>query len=716
MYICSSKLKCEKMAAIGSIRKRSGLLIIIIGVALAAFVLGDFVKSSPKRSVNIGSVEGDEITIMDFNREVDKNIENTKQQQNKERLTSKETYTVRDQTWEQMIRLLIMTEQYDELGVEVTSDELFDLVQGPNPHELIKQYFVNPETGAYDRALVLNYLQNLDKLPAQSKAQWVQFENYIKEDRLLKKYNNLVSKAYYVPEELAKMVYSEDNDKAKIEFAAIKYSDISDSLVSLSDDDYSNYYNKNKYRYEQKASRDIDYVVFNVQPSKGDMEEATKESYEIYKDFKNTTSVISFVNANSDNSYDSTWKAKGSLPVQIDSLMFNSEIGTVSLPYRNGNTFHMGRLVETAMRPDSMKATHILIAYAGAMRAAPETTRTAIDAKFLADSLFAVIKKSPKKIKTLAVEFSNDGSVAQNSGDLGWFADGNMVPSFNEAVVDTKINGITMTESPFGFHIIKVTGKKELSKKVRVAMINQEILPTSETYQIIFAQASKLASESNNLEEFESSIKELKLNKRSAPKVQQMSNNIAGVENARQVIRWSFNEDVSTGSISDVFDLDGMYLVAAVSNMAEAGYPDVDDVKTRIESFVRNEKKGEYISAKLKAYNGDLDKIVTELGATKQEVSDLSFSSRNLQGFGRENILIGSVFAASNGSTLAPIAGNGGAFVVNVKNITLASTTTDYSASINKVISALQRRVDQDYVYKAIKEVSEIEDNRLTFF
>jgi len=704
------------MAVIGSIRKRSGLLIIIIGVALAAFVLGDFVKSNPKRSVNIGSVAGEEITIMDFNHEVDKNIENTKQQQNKERLTARETYTVREQTWEQMIHTLIMTEQYDELGVEVTSNELFDLIQGPNPHELIKQYFVNPETGVYDRSLVLSYLQNLDNLAPQAKSQWVQFEGYIKEDRLMKKYNNLVSKAYYIPEELAKMIYSEENDKASVQYTAVKYVSVADSLMTVSDEDYEKYYEENKYRYEQKASRDIDYVVFNVVPSQSDMKTATAEANAIYNDLKNTSNVISFVNANSDKSYDSTWMSQGSLPVQIDSLMFNSEVGTVSKPYRDGITFHIARLVETSMRPDSLKATHILISYAGAVRSAPENTRTAIDAKLLADSLLKVIKQSPSKIETLAKEFSNDGSAAQNSGDLGWFKDGSMVPSFNEAVIKTDINGVTTAESAFGFHVILVTGKKDISKKVRVAMISQEVLPSNETYQDIFAKASKLASENQNKEEFDNAVAEQKLNKRSAPKVLEMTNYIAGVENARQVIRWSFNEDVNTGDISDVFDLDGVYLVATIAKKNDAGYPEIEDIKTRIKSFVFNAKKGEYLAEKMKSYNGDLEKIATELGGEKSEVADLSFSSRNLKGFGRENEVIGSVFSKSQEINLGPIIGVGGVFVVKVNKITAAAETTDYAFSNNKVISNFQRRVDQDNIYKAIKEVTDIEDNRLIFF
>lgn len=704
------------MAVIGSIRKRSGLLIAIIGIALAAFVLGDFVKGSPKRNVNIGSVEGEEITIMDFNREVDKNIENTKQQQQKERLTQQETYTVRDQTWDQMIRTIIMNEQYDELGIEVTSNELFDLVSGTNPHAVIKQYFTNPETGIYDRTAVLNYLQNLDNLDPQSKAQWIQLESYIKEDRLRNKYNNLISKAYYIPEQLAKMAYLEDNDKASIEYVAIKYSDIADSLINVTDADYEKYYEDNKYRYEQTASRDLDYVVFNVRPSREDMGAATKEMEATYEDFKKTNSVISFANANSDNSYDSTWMAEGSLPVEIDSLMFNSEIGTVSKPYRSGFTFHLGRLVETEMRPDSMKATHILISYAGAMRAAKENTRTAIQAKMLADSLLGVVKRSPNKIETLAIKFSDDGSAKENSGDLGWFADGAMVPSFNAAVINTKKGSVTIAESAFGFHVIKVTGKKDISKKVRVAMINTEIIASSETYQNIYANASKLASENHTKEEFDAAVKEMRLNKRTAPKVGIMSNYITGVPSARAMVRWAFNEDVGLGSVSEVFDMDGMFVVATVAEVYEKGYPDVEDVKNRLTTFVTNEKKGEYLIDKMNSYNGDLDKIATDLGGTKDNVAALNFSSRNIKGFGRENIIIGTVFAQTANITLNPIAGVGGAFVVKIDKVTAAAQTDNYAFSKTKITDGFQRRVNQDFVYNALKEESEIEDNRLSFY
>ena len=228
------------MAVIGKIRKQSAFLIIIIGVALAAFVLGDFAKGGGggSREVNVGVIDGEDVTIMDFNKKVDQNIEATKQQQNKERLTYEETFRLRNDTWKQMINEVLLNKEYEALGLNVTSEELFEIIQGPNPHPLIIQSFTNPQTGAFDRSLVLQFLQTLDQRDPEIKQQWYVFEDYIKKDRLRTKYNNLISQAYYVPSDIAKMVYEEENDKASIKYVAKRYFDIADSLINPTDADY----------------------------------------------------------------------------------------------------------------------------------------------------------------------------------------------------------------------------------------------------------------------------------------------------------------------------------------------------------------------------------------------------------------------------------------------------------------------------------------------
>ncbi len=705
------------MAVIGNIRKHSTFLIIIIGVALAAFVLGDFAKGGGgSREVNIGNVAGEDITIMDFNQKVDQFIQNTKQQQNKERLTSDEIYRLKDDTWKQIVREILMEKEYEALGLTVTTEELFDLVQGPNPHPLIKQYFADPNTGQYNRTLIIDYLRNLDNLPAEAKQQWIQFEEFIRNDYLSTKYKALVSNGYYVPNELAKMAYADDNNSANIAYLASNYADLADSLVNVTDADYEDYFEKNKERYEQKASREIEYVTFEIKPSMKDMETSRKDIDEIYAELKLTTDIARFVKSASDTPYDSSWKAQGQLPVQIDSNMFNSEIGTVTKPYLNNYIFSTARLVDISYRPDSLKASHILIAYAGALRANPEINRSKLQAEELADSLYNVVKKSSNKLTQLAMEFSDDGSIAQNAGDLGWFPDGQMIYAFNEAVINTKVGGITMVETPFGYHIIEVTGKKEDVKKVKVAIVNREVIESNKTYQKTFAKASKLASENKTIDTFNEAVTEEKMNKRTANNIQEMSNYISGLKNPRQIIHWAYNENTEVGDISPVFDLEGMFVVAALKSKTEEGYPNLEDIKSRLTAFVTNEVKGNVLAEKMGAYGKEFDKISENLNLDKVDINSLTFSSRNIQGFGAENEVIGSVFGMNPSEVSEPIIGNGAVFVIKVDKLTEAPEREDYIQNSTTLKNTFTQRVDQDYPFRAIEKASDIKDNRLLFY
>jgi len=705
------------MAVIGNIRKHSTFLIIIIGVALAAFVLGDFAKGGGgSREVNIGSVAGEDITIMDFNLKVDQFIQNTKQQQNKERLTSDEIYRLKDDTWKQIVREILMEKEYEALGLTVTTEELFDLVQGPNPHPLIKQYFADPNTGQYNRALIIDYLKNLDNLPAEAKQQWIQFEEYIRNDYLSTKYKALVSNGYYVPNALAKMAYADDNNSASIAYLASNYADLADSLVDVTDADYEEYFEKNKERYEQKASRELEYVTFEIKPSMKDMEASRKDIDEIYAEFKLTTDIARFVKSASDTPYDSSWKAQGQLPVQIDSNMFNSEIGTVTEPYLNNYIFSTARLVDVSYRPDSLKASHILVAYAGALRANPEINRSKLQAEELADSLYNVVKKSSNKLTQLAMEFSDDGSIAQNAGDLGWFADGQMVYAFNQAVINTKVGDITKVETPFGYHIIEVTGKKEDVKKVKVAIVNREVIESNETYQKTFAKASKLASENKTIDAFNEAVTEEKLNKRTANNIQEMSNYISGLKNPRQIIHWAYNENTEVGDVSPVFDLEGMFVVAALKLKTEEGYPSLEDIKSRLTAFVTNEVKGNVLAEKMGAYGKEFDKISENLNLDKVDINSLTFSSRNIQGFGAENKVIGSVFGMNPSEVSEPIIGSGAVFVIKVDKLTEAPERDDYTQNSTTLKNTFTQRVDQDYPFRAIEKASDIKDNRLLFY
>jgi len=702
------------MAAIGSIRKHSTMLVIVIGAALAAFILGDFAKRNHTRDVNVGVVDGQEITIMDFNKKFETNLENTRRQRKTTSLTGAEQASVRMQTWNQVVKDIIMNKEFNELGIDVTADELYDMVQGPHPHPLIVQSFTDPTTGVFDRSRVINYLKNLDNMPPEAKQQWIDFEKYLKEDRMQSKFNALLSKGYYVPKAMAVQAYKDDNDRASVSFVANKVANVSDSAVSVTDADYLAFYDANKEKYRQEAGRDIDFVIFKVTPSQKDIAKAEKEVKAIKKEFKETDDVDRYMKVNSDTPYDSTWKTKGQLPVEIDSIMFTKEPGFVSDFWFNNNAYHLARLVDVAMRPDSMEATHILISYKGAYKANPAIDRSREDAQKLADSLLKVVEKKAANIETLAIKYSDDPSSKQNNGNLGWFRDGSMVPAFNQACVDTKKGDVTIAETPFGFHIIKVTGKKGSVKKVKVAVLTVEVVPSNETFQNVFAGASKLASENKTETEFNNAVKEMHLNKLSLPKMGEMTSTIRGYDNVRPVVRWAFNEETNVGDVSGVFDLGSAYMVAVLTGKHSKGTPPLDEIKPMLTRAVMNQKKGEYLASKMAG--SDLNSIASKFKLKVESDNALVFNARSFGSYGRELKATGTAFGLNKGAVSKPVIDRAAVFVIKLNNITESDAEKGYPTAVNQLEKDFSSLINNNVPYKAIEKATTIEDNRIKFF
>jgi peptidyl-prolyl cis-trans isomerase D len=707
------------MAVIGTIRKHSALAVIFIAVAITAFIVSDLFSGKTGGGSGIppvGTIAGEEITLTEYNRRVDDNIEIQRTNQNKEALTAQETFDIRQNTWTQYLSEIIMGKEYEKLGISVTTEELYDLVQGPNPHSLIRQYFQDPATGQYSPELVLNFLQNLDNMSPEVKKQWLNLEKYIKEDRLNQKYQAMVQKGYYVPQAFAGVDYTNKKRSAEIRYVGIRYTSIPDEEVVLTDKDYQAYYDKNKHTYEQEASRDIDYVVFEVLPSAEDRSATRKVVYEIYEDFRNAADYVTFVNSTSDKRYDSTWFKKGQLPVMLDSVVFNSPVGTFIPPYEDNNAWHMARVMDIQARPDSMKAEHVLIAYQGALRANETVTRTKEQAERKADSIFNVLNGDKTKLQAIAYQLSDDGSAKQNNGDLVWFADGSMIGPFNDAVMKGKVGDLVQVETMFGYHIVKITGKKDPVTKVRVAIVDRTIDASSKTFQDVYAQASTFSGSNNSIDKFETGVASLGLNKRQATYLREMGNSIPGIEYPREIIRWAFTENIEIGEVSPVFDVGGSYVVAILTSAREKGAVPLEQMKDNIKSFVLNEKKASIISERVKNSSGDLYQIARDFNTKVDTNLNLTFSSRNIPGFGSEFQVIGEIFAMNEGEQSGPIQGNGGVFVVKLDRFYEPPQVADYKANRDQMLSAFRSRVSGNPMLTALQKKAKIEDNRLLFF
>jgi peptidyl-prolyl cis-trans isomerase D len=713
-------LKIGIMAVIGTIRKQSGLLVIIVGLALAAFVLGDFLKpGSGRQTINIAEVYGEEIPFSVFNERYEQNLEAQKRNQNKEVLTPEEQFQLRQQTYDQIVQEIIVNKEYDKLGLEVTADELFDQIQGDDPHPYILQYFKDPQTQEYDPELVRNYIAQLGSMDPTNRQQWDDFVRAIKEDRLRTKYKNLISKAYYMPDTFLVADYNDKKIEASVRLVGVRFSTVADSLVTVTDKDLEDYYDEYKQNYKQEVSRDLQYVIFNVTPSAKDRKNIRDDVFAVFEDFKTADNIPLFVNSESDKRYDSTWFKEGTLPIRIDSVVFNAEIGDMVKPYIENDQWHMARLVDVQFRPDSMKASHILLSFAGAFRAADTISRTSEQAKALADSLASVLEKSPAKMETLAQSYSDDPSATQNSGDLGWFADGSMVYPFNHAVLTHEVGDITVVESQFGFHVIKVTGKLDPVKKVRVAVVDISITPSQETFQDFYAQASEFQGNATDLESFDTLAANMNLSVRSATYLQPMANRIAGLDNPRQVIQWAYTDGIDVGSVSYVFTMEDKYVVAAVTKVREEGIPPLEEIRENLEPLVLTDLKGDIVVSELNdalSQSSDLLVIAQKTNSKVDTVTNATFNLRNIAGYGNESDLISKIFTVEPNQLTGPVKGNNAAFVFIVDEFKYPGPGEDNKMYKRQLLMNFQAKVNNNSYLQILEDKADVEDNRVKFF
>lgn len=704
------------MAAIGQIRKNYGLLVAIIGIALAAFILGDLFKSTPRQAINIGVVDGEEISYKDFSLQVEKSVEAEKTNTQKLQLTSSEVFRIKQTVWNRMVKDIIMQKELDELGLTVTSEELFDLVQGENPHRYILQYFKDPNTGQYNSDMVNQYLQSLDQMPRENQLQWIDFEKAIKEDQLNTKFNNLVSKAYYLPKAFGRMEDQRKYSEVEVQLVAQLYSSISDDEVEVTDADYENYYNDNMEDFKQDETRDIDYVVFDVKASNEDRVQQKNRFDEYYDEFRELSVEESaiFANSVSDKKYEDKWYKKGELPLQIEASMFADEIGTTVFPYMSNNAYHTAKLISRENRPDSLKASHILIAYAGAARAAETVTRMKPQAQALADSLLEVLKKSPKNIEKLALEFSDDGGVVENKGHYDWFADGQMVPEFFNAAMDNEINDVVVAESVFGFHVMRIDGKKDFSEKVKVALIERAIEPSNETYQQAYVKANEFASRCKT-ENFDDVAEDMGLSKRSMTDLGAMQENVPGQKEGRQIVMWAFGTDREVGDL-ELFDMGGSYLVSTLTTIQDEGYSSLENVKTSIASAVKNLKKADLIIENINSSSNkeSLTKLAAELNTAIDTVV-VTFETSSLPGFGPEPDVIGEAMSLDVNDFAGPVKGKKAVFVLKAVESRPSPEKSDYVVIDNQLANRFKSNVNFR-LYRAIQDETDIEDNRHLFY
>jgi peptidyl-prolyl cis-trans isomerase D len=705
------------MATLQNIRNRGGLLVaIVIGLALGAFILGDMLNSGNKlmrpSQLKIAEIDGESIQYPEFQKKVEELSEIYKMNTQQTQIDENTWAQIREQVWQSYLQENIISKASEELGLTVTADELFDLVQGNNPHPIIRQLFQNPQTGQVDKSTIIQFLKNLEtNASPEQKSYWLYIENQIKQDKLRTKYNNLVAKGLYVTSLEAKKSLEAKNQSANVQLVVLNYASVPDADVKISDSELKEYYNKHKDQYKQENTRKIEYVTFEVLPSAADNSATQKWAEDNKNDFAATQDNAQYVNANSDTRFDPSFYKKEELSPAIAEWAFVAQPGDVYGPYFENNAYKLAKIDQVKMLPDSVQASHILIS--------PQALGSVAKAQALADSLKRLLDNGAN-FSELAVKFSADKGSAMKGGELGWFKRRQMVPEFEEAAFTGEVNKINEAKTQYGIHLIKTTKKGNLTNQVRVAILSRSVEPSNETYQKIYGEASKFASENTSLDAFNKSVQAQKMDKKIAT-VKENDPVVPGLESSRQLIRAAFQAEkgdiLVSNEGSSIFEFGNKFVIGAVTGATEKGDATFEEAKDQVEMAVRKEKKAQILADKLKnaaAGQSGLEGVASKLSTDVKEAAGLNFETYSIPGVGFEPAVVGTASNLPENKISAPIEGINGVYLAKVTAIT-KNNDTNVDGEKNRLALTLGYRAGSQ-VFESLKKRADIVDKRSKFY
>jgi len=694
------------MAVLEKLRNRGGTIIVIaIFTALMAFVLSDLL--GPGSSIfgssktELANINGTSVSIMEFQGKVT-NMEEFNKLNRQGSLSEDEAVMIRDQTWNQLLNQILLGEIYNKLGIVVTSVELMDMVTGKNIHTYMTQLFNNPETGTYDVEQAKNFLLNKHKDPT-AYFYWSVIEDMMINERLQNKFTNLVKKGMYVTNSQVNEEIDSRSKSVDFDFVMVRYATIPDSTIIIEDTEINAYYQENKDQFKQEASRDFEYIVFDVIPSEMDREMVHETTLKMKNEFsKPETNAIQYIQLNSHEPYiDGNFKLDG-LSAQIQDFISTAEIDDVYGPYFENDAYKLSRLIDIIMVPDSVKARHILI-----------QEETFEESNHIADSLMVLVKKGVNFAILVLANSKDQGSI-YNGGDLGWFTEGQMVKPFNDACFQGKKGDVVKVETQFGIHIIEILEQTKPLKKYQVATLERKLDYSSKTYQETYSKANSFKANNNNATKFDEAVTEQNLTKRFGRQVRENERKVGTLESPRELVKWAFKAKV--GEVSPVFEFGNQFVIALLTVVAEEGYSSVETVKQRIERELMNKKKAEMIIEQFntaKSESNELPVIAEKMNVTVQSASNITFSSYSVPGAGSEPVLVSLAVNSPVNEISKPAKGNNGVFVVKVTTENPSEVQTE--SVKNQLVSNATSGIDYQMI-ETIKKNSKVKDFRSKFY
>lgn len=704
------------MAILGKIRSKGVLLLVIVGFALFAFIIGDFLTQGStyfnKSRETVAEIVGEEVNIQDYQAAIDQMIEVYKIETGQTDLNEEMTAQLRASVWENLVTEKLLYAEAEKLGLAVSKEELSDYLIGDKIHPLIMQRrtFLG-ENGQFSRPMLVQFLNSLDVAPeneemrqqiAQAKSYWLFWERNVKMAVLQDKYNALMSKTVTANSLEAKAGYEASKITTDVNYVVQPYFAISDSTVSVSKNEIKDRYNKNKELYKQDANRTLNYVAFEIRPLKEDSVEAQEWMNKISEEFKTTNDVVGLVNSNSDVMYDGRNYSYNSLPVNLRDFAFSGKAGDVFGPLFENNTHTMARIMESGiMKSDSVKLRHIYLA------AADEAKTDSIVAAINGGASFA----------DLAKKYSAVQQTAANGGEIGWIMEGvqGMDKEMTDKAFASAPNQVFTIKNAQGVQIMQVMEKTPARPKVKLAILERKLVPSSRSYGRIYNDAKQFAAELKS-SEFASRANEKGLPVRTASELFESTERIADIPQSRQVIRWAFENDKD--EVSDVFDCNNQFVIATVTEVNAKGYRSLEKVSDQIKAELVREKKADImiknIAEQMKKAPS-IEALAQALSTDVKVANGVNFANNQFGVAGFEPALIGKVSVLPVNKLSAPVKGNAGVYVLLPVNPQVSQNPFNAKAQI------MQMNMNYAYslpymILQDIRDNADIEDNRLRFF
>lgn len=703
------------MALIGTIRKNFWIMIVLIGLGLGGFILMDMF--SGQRSLfgssqfTMGEIAGKKVDFNQFSR-----LENILYGN-----SSGDIYGRRDALWNYMVEETIVNGEGDDLGIGVSKEELTSMQFGPDYSPIIQQRFRNPNTGQLDAAQLNSIKAQIESgdMRPELRQYWAHQEKEIMKEEVQTKLTDLMNKAMYTPSWMAEMIGKRSSTKADFALVQIPFADIEDSEVTVSDEDYNSYFQSNKNRFKQdEETRVIEYISFNVLPTKADTAAHLKEISSWIGTMRSSTNDSLFV-LNKSGTFSPVYAFEDQINPDIVNDLFSSSLGSVIGPYIEGTDYKLAKVVDRKTIPDSVEVRHIL-------RSA-QTQQEYFAANKTIDSLKALLDAGTHRFDSLAVQFSQ-GPSGPKGGELGMAYPGQMVQPFNDLIFNAAEKGKTYSVvTQFGVHLVEVTGKKFINNKkgVRVAYVNQPIIPSKETQDAMYDRALNFISKHRDLASFSAAAEaEDDITVEATNPLKMNDYNIEGMPStntARSVVRWAYDGSTDPNQVSsEVYMIDdevnyftSKYIVAALKSVIPAGIPKMQDVKQLIQGFVMNEAKGKVLADRIDGKS--LSAIASEFDVKMDTVTNVDMNASYVPNLGQEPKVIAAAHNLELNSSSSPIIGDNGVFMITTIKKDEGSVPPNL-IQVKKNLSATNAGAVRNGVIAALKKNADIDDKRFTFY